>query len=79
MAYGKSIYVKKTGFGPPILELFSKNEKNLENLHFFIDFSNSKIANNSEMVIDRGNPKPPLERFIQALWFEPKFSSVSGP
>ena len=67
MTYGKSIYVKKTGVGPPILELFPKNEKSVENLHFFTDFSNSKIVNISGLVIDRGNPKSPLERFIQAL------------
>ena len=30
------------------------------------------------LVIDRGNPNAPLETFIQALWLEPKFSSLSG-
>ena len=65
MAYGKFKYDKKPGVGRFILELFAKKEKNVENLHFFTDFSNSKIANNSGLVIDRRNPKPPLERFIQ--------------
>ena len=67
MAYGKFKYDKKPGVGRFILELFAKKEKNVENLHFFTDFSNSKIANNSGLVIDRGNPNPPLETFIQAL------------
>ena len=78
MAYGKFKYDKKPGVGGFILELFAKKEKNVENLHFFTDFSNSKIANNSGLVIDRGNPNAPLETFIQALWLEPKFSSLSG-
>ena len=67
MAYGKFIYDKKTGVGCFILELFAKNEKSVKNLHFFTDFFNSKIANNSGLVIDRGNPNAPLETFIQAL------------
>ena len=78
MAYGKFIYDKKTGVGCFILELFAKNEKSVKNLHFFTDFSNSKIVNISGLVIDRGYPRAPLERFIQARRFEPKFSSVSG-
>ena len=67
MAYGKFIYDKKTGVGCFILELFAKNEKSVKNLHFFTDFFNLKIANNSGLVIDRGNPNAPLETFIQAL------------
>ena len=45
---------------------------------FFADFFISKIVNISGLVIDRGNPNAPLERFIQAHRFEPKFSSLSG-
>ena len=68
MAYGKSIYDKKTGVGCFILELFAKKKQNKrQKLHFFTDFSISKIVNISKLLIDRRNPKAPLERFIQAL------------
>ena len=39
MAYGESRNAKKTGVGPFILELFTKNKKNGKKLHFFTDFS----------------------------------------
>ena len=78
MAYGRSKYDKKIGVGPFILELFAKNEKIRKKLHFFTDFWSSKIVDISGLVIDRGYPRAPLERFIQARRFEPKFSSVSG-
>ena len=78
MAYGKSIYDKKTGVGCFILELFAKKQKNQKKLPFFTDFLSSKIVDISGLVIDRGYPRAPLERFIQARRFEPKFSSVSG-
>ena len=39
MAYGKFKYDKKPGVGRFILELFAKKEKNVENLHFFTDFT----------------------------------------
>ena len=68
MAYGKSIYDKKTGVGCFILELFAKKrKKKRQKMHFFTDFSISKIVNISGLLIDRRNPKAPLERFIQAL------------
>ena len=38
MAYGKSRNAKKTGVGPFILELFTKNEKIGKKMHFFNDF-----------------------------------------
>ena len=66
MAYGKSIYDKKTGVGCFILELFAKKQTKRQKLHFFTDFSIWKIVNISGLVIDRRNPKAPLERFIQA-------------
>ena len=78
MAYGESRNAKKTGVGPFILESFTKNEKIRKKLPFFTDFWSSKIVDISGLVIDRGYPRAPLERFIQACRFEPKFSSVSG-
>ena len=39
MAYGESRNAKKTGVGPFILELFTKNKKIGKKLHFFTDFS----------------------------------------
>ena len=78
MAYGKSRNAKKTDLGLFILELLAKIKKNGKNWHFFADFFISKIVNISGLVIDRGNPNAPLERFIQARRFEPKFSSLSG-
>ena len=38
MAYGESRNAKKTGVGPFILELFTKNEKIGKKWHFFTDF-----------------------------------------
>ena len=38
MAYGESRNAKKTGVGPFILELFTKNEKIGKKWHFFPDF-----------------------------------------
>ena len=78
MAYGRPKYDKYLVW-PFFLELFAKHEKNGKNCLFFNDFSSSKIVNILGLVIDRGNPRAPLERFIQAPWFEPKFSCVSGP
>ena len=60
MAYGKSIYDKKTGVGCFILELFAKNEKKCQKLHFFADFFISKIVNISGLLIDRRNSKASL-------------------
>ena len=57
---------------PPTMD-YGKS-RNAKKTDFFI----SKIVNISELVIDRGNPNAPLERFIQAHRFEPKFSSLSG-
>ena len=78
MAYGKSRNAKKPDLGLFILELLAKIKKNEKNWHFLADFFISKIVNISGLVIDRGNPNAPLERFIQARQFEPKFSSLSG-
>ena len=78
MAYGKSRNAKKTGVGPFILELFTKNEKMCKKWHFFTDFSISKNVNISGLVIGKANPKPPVERFVQARRFAPKFSSLKG-
>ena len=78
MAYGKSRNAKKPDLGLFILELLAKIKKNGKNWHFLADFFISKIVNISGLVIDRGNPNAPLERFIQARRFEPKFSSLSG-
>ena len=69
---------KKTGVGPFILELFTKNEKMCKKWHFFTDFSISKNVNISGLVIGKANPKPPVERFVQARRFAPKFSSLKG-
>ena len=78
MAYGKSRNAKKTDLGLFILELLAKIKK-MEKIDIFsLIFFISKIVNILGLVIDRGNPNAPLERFIQACRFEPKFSSLSG-
>ena len=51
---------KKTGIGPSILELFAKKQKKRQKLHFFTDFSISKIVNISGLLIDRRNSKASL-------------------
>ena len=38
MAYGRSKYDKKSGVGPFVLELFTKNGKNQIKIAFFTDF-----------------------------------------
>ena len=78
MAYGKSRNAKKPDLGLFILELLAKIKKKWKKLTFLADFFISKIVDISGLVIDRGNPNAPLERFIQARRFEPKFSSLSG-
>ena len=78
MAYGKSIYDKKMVLVVSFLSYLQKKRKKRQKLHFFTYFQISKIVNISGLVIDRRNPKAPLERFIQACRYEPKFSSLSG-
>ena len=60
------------------LSYWQKLKKKWKKLTFLADFFISKIVNISGLVIDRGNPNAPLERFIQARRFELKFSSLSG-
>ena len=78
MAYGESRNAKKTCVGLFILESFTKNKKMAKQLHFFTVFSLLKIVDISGLVIGRANPRSPVESFVQAGRFAPKFSSLKG-